>query len=172
MAKIEYGGEVLRIQPLEPGLLVHDVAAMLRARAEMKRLALLVETPAFPVPVQADSAKLRRILINLVSNAIRYTEKGSVTLRVTSRTAGAAGRVSLTFEVADTGIGIAADDQARIFGAFVQLDTGRKQRGTGLGLTITRHLVDLMGGTIQLESAPGAGSRVGLRRYRNPKRWD
>jgi signal transduction histidine kinase/CheY-like chemotaxis protein len=159
MSKIEVGGEVLRMGALEVGGLVRDVAGMMGERAEKKHLALIVEAPAASMPVQADGAKLRRILINLASNAIRYTDRGSVTLRVNSRTTDAAGHLLLRFEVEDTGIGIAAEDQTRIFDAFVQLDISRKQRGTGLGLTITRRLVELMDGTIHLESAPGLGSR-------------
>jgi signal transduction histidine kinase/CheY-like chemotaxis protein len=162
MSRIEAGSEVLRIGTVEVGRLVRDVEALMGARAEQKHLALMVEVPAVPIYVQADAGKLRRILINLASNAIRYTDRGSVTLRVNSRNAEEPGQLVLKFEVEDTGIGIAPEDHGRIFDEFIQLDLRRKQRGAGLGLTITRRLVELMGGTIQLESAPSLGSRFGV----------
>src|SRR5262249_41452798 len=96
---------------------------------------------------------------NLLGNAIKFTERGTVTLRLVSRPAGANGRMLMTFEVEDTGIGIAPEDQSRIFDAFVQAGQQRNQKGTGLGLTISRQFVELMGGTIHVGSAPGTGSR-------------
>jgi len=98
------------------------------------------------------------LLINLVGNAVKYTERGSITVRSSAQPAEAGGRVRLHFEIEDTGIGIAAEDQKRIFEPFEQLATPGKQKGTGLGLAITRQVVELMGGKIEVESAPGKGS--------------
>jgi CheY-like chemotaxis protein len=99
------------------------------------------------------------VLINLVDNAIKYTEEGSVTLRLEAGSADETGRLRLAFCVEDTGIGIGGADLARIFDAFVQIDRAVSHKGTGLGLTITRQFVELMGGTIQVESTPGEGSK-------------
>src|SRR6185312_8340492 len=108
--------------------------------------------------VRADASKLREILINLVGNAINYTEHGSVTLRFDARSADRDDRMLLRFDVEDTGIGIAPEDQERIFRPFERVTNGRTQKGTGLGLAITRQLIELMGGSIQVESAPGKGA--------------
>jgi signal transduction histidine kinase/ligand-binding sensor domain-containing protein/CheY-like chemotaxis protein len=159
MAKIEAGRRELELAPCNLEDLVQDVVDMIRVRAERKKLELLlISPPDFPRYVRADASKLRQVLINLLGNAVRYTEAGGVTLRLNSTSADDPGRVWLTFDVEDTGAGIAAEDRARIFEAFVQV---RKtaQKGTGLGLTITRQFVELMGGTIHLDSTPGKGSR-------------
>jgi CheY-like chemotaxis protein/anti-sigma regulatory factor (Ser/Thr protein kinase) len=138
---------------------------MMQVRAHAKNLQLLVaESLAFPPFVRTDASKLREILINLIGNAVKYSEQGSVTLRVVGLPEGSSNRALLRFEVEDTGIGIADADRARIFEPFVQVGSLQTQKGTGLGLTIVRQYVELMGGTIGLESAPGGGSlfRVGL----------
>src|SRR5262249_17416549 len=95
---------------------------------------------------------------NLLGNAITYTDRGSVTLRLNSKPSPATNRVVMRFDVVDTGTGIASEDQERVFEPFVQLGNAERRRHTGLGLTISRQLVELMGGAIQLESAPGRGS--------------
>jgi signal transduction histidine kinase len=102
---------------------------------------------------------LRQVLANLMSNAIKFTERGEVELAVIERGAQGA-QVRLRFEVSDTGIGIAQDKQAAVFGAFDQADTSvtRKYGGTGLGLAICERLVRLMGGGFKLVSVPGQGS--------------
>jgi signal transduction histidine kinase len=111
---------------------------MMRLRAEQKRIALLVEAPAGPLYVSGDAVKLRQILVNLVGNALAFTERGSVTLRWNTRPADEPERVVLLVEVEDTGIGIAAEDQARIFDAFVQVGQVGRRKGTGLGLSSAR----------------------------------
>jgi CheY-like chemotaxis protein/anti-sigma regulatory factor (Ser/Thr protein kinase) len=132
---------------------------MMRVRAEAKHLILLaVQSTAFPDYVRADAPKIRQVLINLLGNAIEHTEKGSVTLWLGARNADHTGQLLLTFRVEDTGIGIGGEDQARIFEAFVQIGKQEAHKGTGLGLTITRQFVELMGGTIHVESTPGEGS--------------
>jgi CheY-like chemotaxis protein len=107
--------------------------------------------------VYSDPRKLRQVLINLVGNALKYTDKGKVVLTLNARPGAGSSDVTLIFDVEDTGIGITLEDQARIFDPFVQAGGARK--GTGLGLSISRRFVELMGGTIQVESAPGRGSR-------------
>jgi signal transduction histidine kinase/CheY-like chemotaxis protein len=160
VAKIEAGRRVLEIAPCDLESIVRGVTEMMRARAEEKKLALaLVAAPGFPRYVRADAARLRQVLINLLGNAVQYTAEGSVTLRVNSRTAADAEHLVLVFDVEDTGIGIAKEDQARIFEPFVQVGKSEGPKGTGLGLSITRQFIELMGGTIQVESSPGQGSR-------------
>ena len=159
MAKIEAGRTVLQYAPCDVKALVHDVTDMLRGRASEKNLALVLERAAnLPQWIKTDAAKLRQVLINLLSNSIKFTERGSVALRAGIVPSDDPLRVRLTFEVADTGIGISPEDQARIFEGFVQAGQIGPQQGTGLGLTIVRQFVELMGGHIRLESSPGAGS--------------
>jgi signal transduction histidine kinase/ligand-binding sensor domain-containing protein/CheY-like chemotaxis protein len=157
VAKIEAGRQEVELAPCNLAGLVEDVAGMMRLRAAEKRLSLIRTASAdFPRYVRADGAKVRQVLINLMSNAVKYTEVGAITLHMSAKSE--ADQLWLRFEVEDTGIGIAAEDRERIFDAFVQLRNGSGQRGTGLGLTISRQFVELMGGTIQVESTPGKGS--------------
>jgi two-component system, sensor histidine kinase and response regulator len=139
-----------------------DTVRTLATRAHKKRLELVshIETDV-PDALVGDATRLRQVLLNLVGNAIKFTEKGEVVLRV--HAAGAAapdGAALLRFEVSDTGIGIPREKQETIFRAFEQQDTSTTRRygGTGLGLTIAARLVALMGGTITVESEPGRGS--------------
>ncbi len=171
VAKIEAGSKGVELTPCDLSGLVMDVIDMMRKRAETRQLSLLVVQPAsFPRYVRADAAKLRQVLINLVDNAIKYTEEGSVTLRLEAGAADRAGRLPLTFCVEDTGIGIGRPDQARIFEAFVQIGKAVAHKGTGLGLTITRQFVELMGGAIHVESTPGEGSRFRVELSLEPAR--
>ena len=159
LAKIEAGRSVIEIVPCDLRALLQEVTDMIRPRAEEKLLVLqLVETPESPRYIRTDAARLRQVLINLLGNAVKYTNQGSVTLRSTSRSTEDRNRVRLIFEVEDTGIGIAAEDQARIFEPFVQLAGAGMQKGTGLGLAITRQFIELMGGAIQIQSTLGKGS--------------
>jgi CheY-like chemotaxis protein len=160
VAKIEAGSQALELAPCDLTNLVLEVMGMMRERAEAKHLGLFVVQPAeFPRYVRADAPKLRQVLINLLDNAVKYTETGTVGLQLDSRPTGPAGRLLVTFSVDDTGIGIGRADQARIFEAFVQIGKPDSHTGTGLGLTITRQFVELMGGTIQVDSTPREGSR-------------
>jgi CheY-like chemotaxis protein/nitrogen-specific signal transduction histidine kinase len=159
VAKIEAGRSELEIAPCDLGKLVKDVTDMIRVRASEKRLKLRVEAPQSTLFIQTDAARLRQVLINLLNNAVKFTQQGSVTLRVNATPTSDAGEVLLTFDVEDTGEGIAAGDQAAIFGAFVQAGAAKYHEGAGLGLTISRQIVELLGGTIQVESTPGEGSR-------------
>ncbi len=140
-----------------------SLAPTLRAlalRAHEKDLELNCQIrPDVPEILLGDSGRLRQIVINLVGNAIKFTERGEVTLRVEQESM-EGDTVSLHFSVSDTGIGVSTDKQASIFEAFTQADgsTARRYGGTGLGLTISRRLVELMGGRIWMESEPGQGS--------------
>ena len=141
--------------------LLEQVRSMMMERAEERGLALRVQTDeGVPATLRGDVTRLRQALLNYLSNAVKFTEKGRVTLSVAAVERGDDG-VLLRFEVSDTGIGIAADDLARLFTAFEQADasTTRKYGGSGLGLSITRRLARLMGGDAGASSEPGRGSR-------------
>jgi signal transduction histidine kinase/CheY-like chemotaxis protein/streptogramin lyase len=162
LARIEAGRGTAEIAPCDLKRLVRDVIDMMRVRALEKNLELrVVESPAFPRFVETDAPKVRQMLINLLGNAIKYTERGSVTLRLSAQSGADAARMLLNFEVEDTGIGIAGEDQERIFEPFVQVGKTR-QKGTGLGLAITRQYAVLLEGSIRVASAPGEGSRFQL----------
>lgn len=157
MAKIEAGQLVVNPKPFDAGALVREMADMLRLRAEEKGLELWVEqAPDFPRFLLGDEEKLRQVLINLIGNAIKFTQQGGVTLRLAAKENGT--EIRILIDVEDTGIGIPEADQDRIFEPFVQVGRAGSQKGTGLGLAITREMVQLMGGTIRLKSTPGKGS--------------
>ena len=162
VAKIEAGRMRLEIAPFDLGSMVRDVVDMMQIRAQEKGLQLLIDQASeFPRYIKGDEARLRQILVNLVSNAVKFTEHGGVTLRLGVKQNS---REHLLIEVEDSGPGIAQEDQKRLFDPFVQLAESATQRGTGLGLTITRQFVQLMGGDISVESTMGKGSlfRVNL----------
>ncbi|MCX7192042.1 MAG: ATP-binding protein [Proteobacteria bacterium] len=124
-------------------------------RAREKGLQLLVDQSSeFPRYIRGDEARLRQVLINLVGNAVKFTPHGGITMRFGMKP----DNTRLLIEVEDSGIGIKPADQLRIFEPFVQVGELSAQKGTGLGLTITRQFVQLMGGTIRVESEPGEGS--------------
>ncbi len=163
VARIEAGKEELAIAPSDLISTVRTVVAMMRNRAEENHLALVYyQAPDVPRYVRADAPKLRQILINLLGNAIKFTREGTVTLRLSAQPADAPGRVRLCFDVEDSGVGMAQHDLGRIFEPFEQVRNAGAQKGTGLGLTITRRFVELMGGTLHVESAVGRGSRFGV----------
>jgi signal transduction histidine kinase/CheY-like chemotaxis protein len=159
MAKVESGRLTLDHAPFNLRDLAQDVIDLNRVRAEEKNLQLLLDQPAdLPRWVEGDAAKLRQSLINLISNAIKYTDQGQVILHLNVRPDEDLQRLWLTCVVEDTGIGIAPKHQSDIFDPFIQVSQHTLQKGTGLGLTITRRYVELMGGDIRVESAPGQGS--------------
>jgi PAS domain S-box-containing protein len=140
---------------------IESVASLIGQDAQRKGLALTTEIdPEVPLRVKGDPDRLRQILVNLVVNAIKFTESGSVTVAC-RRVANAADRAGLYFAVTDTGIGIAAEDQCRLFTRFTQVDssTTRRYGGTGLGLAICKQLAEMMGGEIGVDSEMGRGSR-------------
>ncbi len=157
IAKIEAG----KLQ-LEPGIfdlhtLVRDITDMMRIRAQEKGLELeLDQSSQFPRYIRTDEARLRQILLNLVGNAVKFTEQGGVIIRLNARRNDG---MHLLIEVEDSGPGISAQDQQKLFKPFVQLAESGEQKGTGLGLTITKQFVELLGGTINLESTVGKGSQ-------------
>ncbi|MFH2140284.1 MAG: ATP-binding protein [Pseudomonadota bacterium] len=156
IAKIEASHIVLNPKPFDLGAMVLDLTDMLRIRAQEKGLQLLLDQHSeFPRFIVGDEAKLRQIFINLLSNAIKATEEGGVTLRLGLKHNHAE---HLLVEVEDTGSGISAADQAKLFQPFMQIGSQNKQQGTGLGLAITKQFVELMGGTISLTSTVGQGS--------------
>jgi two-component system, sensor histidine kinase and response regulator len=137
-----------------------ETVKVLAMRAHQKGLELVWRVaPGIPERVQGDANRLRQILVNLVGNAVKFTDRGEIAVDVEKESEDAAG-MTLHFKVRDTGIGIPRGKQAVIFEAFTQADSSasRKYGGTGLGLAITTRLVNLMGGTIWLESEPGLGS--------------
>lgn len=141
--------------------LVEEVCALLAGRAHDKGLELNCFLPAdIPRMWTGDPTRIRQVLTNLLGNSVKFTENGEVSVKVMQEDAGD-GRTNLSFEIRDTGIGIAPEVQARLFQPFTQADdsTSRRFGGTGLGLSICRDLVELMGGSIGLESVPGQGSR-------------
>ena len=156
IAKIEAGRLQLEIAPFDFGSMVRDVADMMELRAREKALRLLLEMRSdVPRYLKGDEARLRQILINLVGNAVKFTRQGGVTIRLGMHRND---RLLLLIEVEDSGPGISAEDQQRLFRPFVQLAEGGEQKGTGLGLTITKQFVELMGGVISVESTLGKGS--------------
>ena len=155
MARCESGQITVENVPTDLNALVLEVTQMMAVRAENKHLRLSVDgSSALPALVHTDAGKLRQVLINLTANAITYTERGQVTVRLSAETGS---RLRLRIEVSDTGVGIAPEDQERIFEPFVRADQ-HHTGGTGLGLTITRQYVRQMGGTISVDSAVGRGS--------------
>ncbi len=159
LAKIEAGRDEVEISQFDPGEMICDVAQITRVRAAQAGLAFSVHIDnSLPALVTTDQRKLRQVLLNLLGNAVKFTERGSVCLRV-NRSAEADGRALLRFEIEDTGMGIAAADLERIFEPFQQLSTpGRRVEGTGLGLAICRKLVLALGGRLDVASVPGCGS--------------
>jgi len=156
IAKIEAGRLQLEITPFDLHGLVREVSEMMRVRAEQKGLQLaLDQSSEFPRYIKGDEARLRQILVNLVSNAVKFTATGGVTIRL--RTKGNARR-HLLIEIEDTGPGISEADRKRLFKPFAQLPEGKMQEGTGLGLAIARQFVRLMKGDISVESQPGKGA--------------
>ena len=159
-SKIEAGKLILDEESFSPALVVESVAESLAAQAFTKQLPLMTFIdPAVPLIMRGDAGRLRQVLLNLVGNAIKFTEQGEVTVRLTAPSQSAAG-VQLHCAVTDTGIGIAAEQQHHLFQPFTQVDGGVTRRfgGTGLGLAIASRLIKLMGGEIGVESREGEGA--------------
>jgi signal transduction histidine kinase/CheY-like chemotaxis protein len=157
-SQIEAGKLRLASSPMSPHQLAASVAALFRANAESKRLALDLELEDGVAEwVIGDAQRLKQVLLNLVGNAIKFTELGGVTLRLAPASA-PEGRAGVQFEVRDTGIGISPQALETLFEPFSQIDTSRRRGGTGLGLAISQRIVQAMGGHIEVESLPGRGS--------------
>ncbi|HBE50092.1 MAG TPA: histidine kinase, partial [Cyanobacteria bacterium UBA11369] len=164
LSKIESGHCTIEENSFDLIALLHSLQNMFAERASSKRIDLCFQmAPEVPQFIIADAQKLRQVLLNLLSNAIKFTHSGSITLQVSNKTASTktapTTRPILQFVVADTGVGIAAEEFDTIFDAFVQAQAGKQSAGgTGLGLTISRKLLKLMGGEISVSSTQGKGS--------------
>ena len=159
-SKIEAGKLTLARAPLSLHATASSVSALFRANAESKGLTLTLDLdPGVIDRVVGDAQRLKQVLLNLVGNAIKFTERGSVMLRLTPL-AWSDGEAVVHFEVLDTGIGMTSDERERLFQPFHQIDGTRNRRrgGTGLGLAISQRIVEAMGGHIEVDSQPGRGS--------------
>ncbi len=169
LSKVESGSVEVYAAPLNPTSVIEDVVENLRGLAEEKGISLRVQTSdSAPALIISDSRKLEQIVVNLLSNAIKFTDQGGVTVHVWSEADD-----QWVMAVEDTGIGIEPEAQEAIFDPFHQVDGSLKRRhkGTGLGLAITKRLVEMLGGTLQVESVPNSGSTFTVtlpRHYRAP----
>jgi CheY-like chemotaxis protein len=156
MSKIEAGRIQLTDKVFDLATMVRNITDMMIVKADEKGLELLLDqSSCFPRYIVGDEPRMRQVLLNLIGNAIKFTYKGSVTVRL-----GTIGNKTshLLIQVEDTGVGISVEDQQRIFEPFEQSTGHENNQGTGLGLSITRQFVQLMGGTVTLVSKPGEGS--------------
>ena len=160
-SKIEAGKLDMEVLTFSLGSVMDDLASLVGMKAEEKGLELVFALPpALPNALVGDPSRLGQVLINLGNNAVKFTERGEVVVSV-EMLARDASSVRLRFEVRDTGIGISAEEQQRLFKPFSQADssTSRRFGGTGLGLAISQHLVRMMDGELGVDSSPGRGSR-------------
>ncbi|MDQ3521464.1 MAG: ATP-binding protein, partial [Gemmatimonadota bacterium] len=164
-ARIDAGREELEIDTVELYQLVRDTAAVVLPLAELKHLAFRLDLPDGAALVHTDAPKVRQILLNLLSNSVKFTETGEVVLR--ARVDGE----MIQLEVRDTGIGIPEDQMQNIFDPFWQAEqsTNRRAEGTGLGLSVMRQMVRLLGGEVLLDSMPGEGTSFLVRLPAHPE---
>lgn len=155
---LEEGQEIVRPTDFLAGDLVVAAAAVVEPAARRKQIAVICETSVQPIRMTSDVDKARQVLVHLAGNAVKFTDVGEVRLSVDRD------GDEVRFTIRDTGIGISADDLRRLFEPFAQVETGltRRYGGTGLGLYISRRLAGMLGGRIEVESEPGAGSRFVL----------
>ena len=159
LSKVESAKMEIQRVRCSPFALLAEVVSLMCVRAEAKALKLYTETVgALPETVFTDPLRLRQVLVNLMGNAIRFTDQGEV--RIITRLVSGDGPLRLRFEVTDTGIGMNEEQMAKLFQPFSQVDTSasRKFGGTGLGLAISKRLVEALGGAIEVRSTPGKGS--------------
>ena len=159
-SKAEAGKMALEALPLDLASMVEDSSRLLSHAAYEKGLELTCEVPVTDAGVLGDPTRIKQVVVNLVGNAIKFTEHGHVAVKLTC-TGAEEGQRNFTLEVKDTGVGIAPEALPTLFSPFQQADTSttRSFGGTGLGLSICRELVSLMGGTLEVESRPGHGAR-------------
>jgi len=162
LARVEAGKLSLDPSALDLPSFLHIIDDIIRVKAEEKGLLFALRAaPELPAAVSADDKRLRQVLLNLLGNAVKFTDRGAIILSVQRAATPGIGRanVRLRFEVEDSGIGMSEEQLSRIFQPFEQVgETRRREAGTGLGLAISQQLVQLMGGTIQVRSEPGKGS--------------
>jgi len=166
-SKIDAGGIQLEVADFRLDDILDNVSSLLRNRVQEKKLLLeYVVAPDVPQNLRGDALRLTQIFINLIGNAIKFTASGSITLNVNC-THQADGRAELSFRIQDTGIGMTPEQVAGLFQPFTQADSSvtRKFGGTGLGLVITKRLIEMMGGTIQVDSTPQVGSIFSFHLY-------
>ena len=158
-SRLEAGRETVHFEAADVVTLARDAVSLVSPGAAAKGLGLACELPDTAIAVRTDAGKLRQVLLNLLGNAVKFTEKGGITLRVRPVDGG------IEFTVADTGIGIPAEYIEHIFDRFWQADQGTSQTvsGAGLGLTVSRRLVELIGGALTVTSEPGQGSTFSFR---------
>jgi len=159
LAKVEAGRVELFFDRFEVATAFDNARSLVATQARERGVLIAIETPAEPLMIQADEGKFRQIMLNLMSNAVKFTPEGGI-VTVSAKQLVSEGQSDLQVSVTDTGIGIAESDQDRIFRAFEQVDSSysRNQQGTGLGLPLTRRLVELHGGRMWVESKQGVGS--------------
>ncbi len=165
LSKVESGQFDLELTPCNASEIIADVASLMRMRAGKKGIDLKVEfLDALPEFISSDKARLRQALVNLVANAVKFTERGLVLIEVSFLPTWRDHKPALRIQVSDTGIGIPSNKIETLFDPFVQADisTSRKYGGTGLGLAITKHIVDMLEGEITIESVLGEGSAFTL----------
>ncbi|WP_410481928.1 transporter substrate-binding domain-containing protein [Pseudomonas plecoglossicida] len=160
ISRIESGHITLQPVPTNLVELVRATVRVFEGNARAKGLLLHSELPVAPVWVLADPLRLKQILSNLISNAIKFTDRGEVQANLLLPSAAEPNSQPIELSVRDTGIGISPTDQARLFNAFVQAEGPRARQGAGLGLVISRTLTELMGGSLSLQSVEGVGSKV------------
>lgn len=164
-SKIEAGKMELITADYELGSLLHDCYSMVQARAESKQLQFIIENdPALPKILYGDEFRLRQIFVNLLTNAVKYTNEGSIVFSIQGEKV-SANCLMLVVSVKDTGIGISQENQEKLFMSFQRLEEKRNRsiEGTGLGLTIVKRLIDLMNATMELHSVYGEGSEFIVR---------
>ncbi|MFZ5426770.1 MAG: ATP-binding protein [Thermodesulfobacteriota bacterium] len=162
-SSLEAGGQQCSLEPFAPGDILVEIAKLYERQAQAKNLSLAVETDAsLPRTMMGDGGRLRQVLFNLVGNAVKFTAQGSVTLRVEAVGRDRLGVSRLLFTVEDTGIGIDPGKLKAVFQPFTQADGShtRRYQGAGLGLAIVKRLVELWGGTLEIDTEPGTGTAI------------
>ena len=159
MSRIENGKMDMAAEPFSLGGVLNEIENMMLAEADRRQLHFHMEEDIRDDELIGDAIRLRQVLLNLLSNAFKFTPSGGTVRLCVSEDASSEKDAVLTFRVIDTGVGIAAEDQKRVFGSFEQLGpNSSKSQGTGLGLAISQNIVERMGGELKLNSRPGAGS--------------
>jgi signal transduction histidine kinase len=153
-SRLEAGREAIYAERVDPAAIAADALALVEPQGHLKGLAIRIDVPETPVDAVSDAGKLRQILVNLLGNAVKFTDAGEVELRVRSDDG------TVRFQICDTGPGIPPEFLERVFEPFTQVDssTTRLKGGTGLGLPVSRRLARLLGGDLEVESTVGEGS--------------
>jgi PAS domain S-box-containing protein len=156
LSRLKSGKEELVIVPFNLKKIIEETVSLFKSQLQYKQLDLIIDLPKQAIGIKGDAERFKRVLINLISNAIKFTQRGYVKLSVQTQLIDS-GHIALAIRVEDTGIGMADDDQANLFEQFTRPRSSQYE-GSGLGLAISKKLIDLMGGTIQVESTKGKGT--------------